>query len=69
MKVLVTEKQEPGEPMALRPGLKVWADVDSDNRIINLVIETKKSHKLIQVAKVGGLDKAFKLLKQYVGRA
>ncbi len=66
MKLKVSSGPTPQEPMTLRKGVKVWADTDSENRIINLVAEHKGKHTLVQV-KNGKLCSALKKLVAAIG--
>lgn len=65
MKIKFQERTEPPEALEIKKGVRIWADTDSDNRIMNLVVEFKKGHQLIQV-KNGKLCNALKKLKAVI---
>ena len=65
MKIKFQERTEPPEAIELRPGIKIWADTDSDNRIINLVVEYKTGHQIFPV-KNGKLCAALSKLKKCI---
>lgn len=65
MKLTVQDRIDPPEAILIKPGVRLWADTDSDNRIINLVIETQQGHQLIEV-KHGKLCQALKKVEDAI---